>query len=322
MTTEGAKTDHRLKDGQHKDSGRHIDGKSSEVSQAQGNPDAEGDTRCTRNDGKQWRCSQSRLENNRFCAKHATNKHATKGSNGLKRRHSTSDVVLPEEKMRKQNGAPRKRDPVVVLESDNDEQMNEEKVNKGEEGDKKASGGGEDGVRSLRKRSSRVSYTSEVIHPATDDDKVINRRKTISGEVKVVDGKETSMTTQTDGKVVKEDVVKSKDGNQTSSRKSVKKEVTTKVEETSTKKMQQKVVRKDSAGNGKDNDGKDVKGGDEDGNGGGQRGRKVLREEDSDSEDETKVVKKKKNFIRTEVRKKEVWCSCASSNMHTSLVCG
>lgn len=318
MTTEGGKADHRLKDGLFKDSGRNIDGKSYEVVQAQAHPDAEGDKRCTRNDGKQWRCSQQRLENNRFCAKHATNKHGSKGgSNGLKRRHSTSDVALPEEKMRKQNGAPRKRDPVVVIESDNDEQMNEEK-----EGDNKAGGGGEGGVRSLRKRSSRVSYTAEVIHPAIDDEKVINRRKTISGEVKLVDGKETSTTTQTNGKVVKEDVVKSKDGNQTSLRKSVKKEVTTKVEETSTKKLQQKVVKKDSAANGKDNDDKIVKGGDEDGNGGGQRGRKILREEESDEEDETKVVKKKKNSIRTEVRKKEVWCTCACSIIHTALVCG
>ena len=44
--------------------------KSPEVMRALLHPDAPGDTRCTTNDGKRWRCSRVKVEGSRFCSRH------------------------------------------------------------------------------------------------------------------------------------------------------------------------------------------------------------------------------------------------------------
>lgn len=44
--------------------------KSPEVKRALSHPDAPGDTRCTKNDRRRWRCSATKVEGSRFCSRH------------------------------------------------------------------------------------------------------------------------------------------------------------------------------------------------------------------------------------------------------------
>ena len=94
--------------------------KSAEVLQAQRNPDQPGDTRCTRNDGKVWRCKKPRVEGNRFCESHVKTVNGggsggtSKAGGASKRRHSTSDIVAPPQPAEKK---PRR----VVNDSDDDD---------------------------------------------------------------------------------------------------------------------------------------------------------------------------------------------------------
>lgn len=83
-----------------------ADNKSLEVLQAQRYPDQAGDTRCTRNDGKVWRCKKPRVEGFRFCESHVKSLNGGGGSKATtsKRRHSTSDFPPSEKKSFRSNG--------------------------------------------------------------------------------------------------------------------------------------------------------------------------------------------------------------------------
>lgn len=153
-----------------------ADNKSPEVLQAQRNPDQAGDTRCTRNDGKVWRCKKPRLEGNRFCESHVKSVNGG-ASKAPKRRHSTSDIAPPEKKPRRgtEEGAP----------------------GESEESQK------EDASRSLRKRTPKFQHAD---HPSKDG-LVAHRRKTISGEMTIGESKFMHLN----GKVPKEEGAKAKE---------------------------------------------------------------------------------------------------------------
>ena len=141
--------------------------KSPEVLQAQRDPDRAGDTRCTRNDGKVWRCKKPRLEGNRFCESHV--KTVNGGSKAPKRRHSTSDIAPPEKKPRRSTGLG--TDVAHVESLDSQERPGEGKA------------GGEDSSLRMRRR---------VVNPPSRDG-VTNRRKTVSGEITGGETKEKVM---------------------------------------------------------------------------------------------------------------------------------
>ena len=101
--------------------------KSPEVLQAQRNPDQPGDMRCTRNDGKVWRCKKPRVEGNRFCESHVKTVNGG-ASKAPKRRHSTSDIAPPEKEISTNGKASNghssqkivKREEKVYIESSSD----------------------------------------------------------------------------------------------------------------------------------------------------------------------------------------------------------
>lgn len=201
--------------------------KSAEVIRAQNNPNAPGDTRCTRNDGKQWRCPKPKVGDSKFCAAHDKYAAPSSAQRRPKRRNSTSDVPLPKKKMSKGEGITKRRDPVVLIDSeDSDEETKEEET------------GRENGIRSLRTRIKTVSYTEEVVRSGEDNKSARNRRKTHSGDLTISSAGEKS--SHKDGKVVEQ----GKDSSKENSRKSVKKEVTFEVEEESGR-TSRKVVKKE-----------------------------------------------------------------------------
>ena len=143
--------------------------KSPEVLQAQRNPDQPGDTRCTRNDGKVWRCKKPRVEGNRFCESHVKTINGG-ASKAPKRRHSTSDIAPPEKKPRRSSGLGTNG---AHGESDDSQERSLE-----------GKAGGEDSPLRMRRR---------VVHPPSKDGILPSRRKTISGEITISETKEKVM---------------------------------------------------------------------------------------------------------------------------------
>jgi len=141
------------------------DNKSPEVLQAQKNPDLAGDTRCTRNDGKVWRCKKTRVQGNRFCESHVKSVNGG-ASKTQKRRHSTSDIHATP---RPSTAPPEKKPRTSAVDSDDT--------------------GGEDASRSLRKRTPKFQHADA----PTKDGLFAHRRKTISGEMTLGEGKEKFM---------------------------------------------------------------------------------------------------------------------------------
>lgn len=141
--------------------------KSPEVLQAQRNPDQPGDTRCTRNDGKVWRCKKPRVEGNRFCESHVKTVNGG-SSKASKRRHSTSDVAPPGKKPRRSSGVGSNG---AHGESDDSQERSPE-----------GKAGGEDASLGMRRR---------VVNPPSKD--VVNRRKTVSGEITITETREKVM---------------------------------------------------------------------------------------------------------------------------------
>lgn len=166
-----------------------ADNKSPEILQAPRNTDqAAGDTRCTRNDGKAWRCKKPKVDGNRFCESH------TKCVNGgasqaPKRRHSASDIAPSEKKPCRSSGLGTHSAPG--------------------ESDVSHKSGGDHASRSFRRRTPKFHYASVVNHPWKKDGLVDHRRKTISGESTIRENKEKFMHLK--DKVPKEDGTKAKE---------------------------------------------------------------------------------------------------------------
>ena len=201
--------------------------KSAEVIRAQNNPNAPGETRCTRNDGKQWRCPKPKVGDSKFCAAHASYVAPSSAQRRPKRRNSTADVTLPKKKISKGEGITKRRDHVTLLDSEDSEEATKEEET-----------GRENGSRSLRTRFKAVSYSEEVVGSGEDNKSARNRRKTYSGDLTISSAGEKS--SHKGGKVVEQ----GKDTFKEYSRKFVKKEMVVKAEEESDR-TSRKVVKKE-----------------------------------------------------------------------------
>lgn len=59
--------------------------KSPEVKRALLHPDAPGDTRCTKNDRRRWRCSATKVEGSRFCSRHGKQRAGSEKVHSMKK---------------------------------------------------------------------------------------------------------------------------------------------------------------------------------------------------------------------------------------------